>query len=296
MSRAESSSTRLGSFAESAAAPIATPCCSKRLAIVAMSAKSGRLASTSGSAVSRLAAINGSAAFLAPPILIAPDSGTPPRIRMLSIMLLRVAGAGRNEATAPPTLDRNGCFYGRAEPRSSAGLAGRLSILRWLAGACLLLAATQVLAQGPGKAFVARRRFVAPSRGNIGTIAHRGDGRAGRGRCQPSSTRSETLAAIITATACRAAYSAAWSGWLRRHAATPARYHSTDDRLSRCAASKASSTASAAMSLVGSVIELRHAIAGFLRRFTGRGGSCIASAATLSRPDLRRRKGRGALA
>src|SRR5712692_5219693 len=61
------------------------------LAIVAMSARSGKFARISGSAVSRLAAISGSAAFLAPPILIVPDSGTPPWIRILSIALLRAA-------------------------------------------------------------------------------------------------------------------------------------------------------------------------------------------------------------
>ncbi len=43
-------------------------------------------ASTSGSSVRRLAAISGSAAFLAPPIGIVPASGTPPRIRILSIV------------------------------------------------------------------------------------------------------------------------------------------------------------------------------------------------------------------
>ncbi len=91
MWRAESSSTRPGVSAGSPAPsappmPIATPCCTKRLAIVVMSARSGRLARTNGSAVSRLAAISGSAAFLAPPILIVPDKGTPPRIRILSIV------------------------------------------------------------------------------------------------------------------------------------------------------------------------------------------------------------------
>src|ERR1700693_6140145 len=102
MWRADNSRTRPGHAAESPAPgpsppgaplgtdlgepmPIATPCCTRRLAIVAMSARSGRLARTSGAQVSRLAAISGSAAFLAPPMLIVPDSGTPPRIRILSI-------------------------------------------------------------------------------------------------------------------------------------------------------------------------------------------------------------------
>ena len=45
-----------------------------------MSARSGRLVSRSVSSVSRLAAISGSAAFLAPLITISPLSGRPPRI------------------------------------------------------------------------------------------------------------------------------------------------------------------------------------------------------------------------
>src|SRR5437764_852779 len=67
-----------GASAESASA-MTMPCCTSRLAIVRMSARSGRLASTSGSAVNRLAAINGNAAFLAPPIGSVSDRSLPPR-------------------------------------------------------------------------------------------------------------------------------------------------------------------------------------------------------------------------
>src|SRR5229473_2618011 len=115
MWRAESSNTRPGRSAGApvslgAPMPIATPCCTNMLAIVAMSARSGKLARISGSAVNRLAAISGSAAFLAPPILIVPDSGTPPWIRILSIAWLRAAmtaasGDGRSYPRAIPTGD-----------------------------------------------------------------------------------------------------------------------------------------------------------------------------------------------
>src|SRR6266851_7075302 len=115
MWRAESSNTRPGRSAPTPACsgapmPIATPCCTNMLAIVAMSARSGKLARISESAVNRLAAISGSAAFLAPPILIVPDSGTPPWIRILSIAWLRAAmtaasGDGRSYPRAIPTGD-----------------------------------------------------------------------------------------------------------------------------------------------------------------------------------------------
>src|SRR5579862_4247642 len=85
MWRADSSNTPAGSHGSGRSGSIATPCCDSRLTIVAISASAGRLVRTSGSAVSRLAAISGSAAFLAPPILIVPHNGTPPRIRILSI-------------------------------------------------------------------------------------------------------------------------------------------------------------------------------------------------------------------
>src|SRR5258708_7668878 len=143
---------------------IATPCCTRRLAIVVMSARSGRLARISVSSVNRLAAISGSAAFLAPPILIVPDSGTPPRIRILSIVSApggddrRVRRRSRRTRGAIPRaiLDCSGCFYGRARGRSR-GRSGRWLVARHhlvrrvagagLAGASLLLAAPHILAQ-----------------------------------------------------------------------------------------------------------------------------------------------------
>ena len=56
-----------------------------------MSARAGTLVSVTVPGVSRLAAISGRAAFLAPPISMVPWSGRPPSIRILSI---GVAGAG----------------------------------------------------------------------------------------------------------------------------------------------------------------------------------------------------------
>src|SRR5882672_10133011 len=97
MCRADNSNVRPGI----AGAPvrsgtaIVTPCWTSKFAIVATSARSGRLPSTSDSAVNRLAVISGSAAFLAPPIGIVPDKGTPPRIRILSIVSrLQTPGVG----------------------------------------------------------------------------------------------------------------------------------------------------------------------------------------------------------
>src|SRR6266481_5409131 len=51
-----------------------------------MSARSGTFLRVSVSGVSKLAAISGNAAFLAPPIGITPSSGTPPLILILSIV------------------------------------------------------------------------------------------------------------------------------------------------------------------------------------------------------------------
>src|SRR5438874_10041951 len=81
-----------------------TPCCTSRFAIVVTSARSGRLARISGSAVNRLAAISGNDAFLAPPMLIVPVSCTPPRIRILSIVL---APGGYERPAAQYAYDRN---------------------------------------------------------------------------------------------------------------------------------------------------------------------------------------------
>src|SRR5205823_2903215 len=91
-----------------------------------------------------------------------------------------------------------------------------------LAGTGLLLAAPQILAQRPRQALVARGKLDLLLAGEAAGIGHRRDGKGDMRHCQsPSaicadqrrrdhwSTRRLTLAARITATACRAAYSAA---------------------------------------------------------------------------------------
>src|SRR6266446_1084762 len=65
-----------------------------------MSARLGTFARVSVSGVSRLAAISGNAAFLAPPIGIMPSSGTPPLIRILSI--ISVPHAAYRRGPFPP--------------------------------------------------------------------------------------------------------------------------------------------------------------------------------------------------
>src|SRR6266851_4008499 len=156
MCRAENSKTRPERSAEGPAlsgAPmsIATPCWTRRLAIVAMSARSGRLARTSGSPVNRLAAISGSAAFLAPPMLIVPDSGTPPRIRILSIFSAPGGDDRPHRVPAGARPGRTGCFYGRVPRCSSRRLVvGRIRRPvggALLPGAGLFLAAPQIVAQ-----------------------------------------------------------------------------------------------------------------------------------------------------
>src|ERR1051326_3413530 len=174
MGRAESSSTCPDPCRASSVAAfvIVTPCWPSRFAMVRISARSGRLAKTSGSAVKRLAAISGRAAVFGPPIGIVPVSGVPPRIRM------------RSMTSAP---DAN-CFYGREGRRSSRrvvvpvarGGAGRGVLL----GARLPLAAMQVLAQRAGEPRIAFGMLLALGRLRIGRIDHRPDGRRARGGCQ----------------------------------------------------------------------------------------------------------------
>jgi len=72
---------------------MATPCWASRLASVVMSWRWGRLARVKVSGVSKLAAISGSAAFLAPLMGMDPSSRFPPRIRILSINPLE-SGSG----------------------------------------------------------------------------------------------------------------------------------------------------------------------------------------------------------
>src|SRR5712691_9150675 len=170
-----------GAAEATSAMAIATPCCTRRLAIVVTSARSGRLAKTSGSALSRLAAISGNAAFLAPPILIVPDNGTPPRIRILSIILAPAARPAAAGARTKPTLRHVTCFYARRKRRSSRRLiARRLMVGRVrriaLASAGLLLAAPQILPQRPRAARLARCLLDAPGRSKMGDIGHCSNG------------------------------------------------------------------------------------------------------------------------
>src|SRR5690242_20511572 len=174
MCRAESSSTCPDPCRASSVAAfvIVTPCWPSRFAMVRISARSGRLAKTSGSAVKRLAAISGRAAFLAPPIGIVPVSGVPPRIRM------------RSMTSAPDA----GCFYGREGRGSSRRVVFRLAHGGFgqglLLGARLLLAAMQVLAQGACEPRLAFGMLLALGRLRIERIGHRPDGRRARGGCQ----------------------------------------------------------------------------------------------------------------
>ncbi len=64
---------------------IVTPSWTSRFASVVMSARCGKLARVSVSEVSRLAAISGSAAFLAPLTGMLPCNVLPPRMRILSM-------------------------------------------------------------------------------------------------------------------------------------------------------------------------------------------------------------------
>ena len=90
---------------------MAAPCWTRRFAMVAMSARPGTFSRLRVSAVNRLAAISGKAAFLAPLIAITPSSGTPPVMWIRSIAsALRAtdrpggpgAAAGHQSAVVPP--------------------------------------------------------------------------------------------------------------------------------------------------------------------------------------------------
>ena len=68
-----------------AAMVIVTPCWTRRCDSVVMSASTGTWRKISGSSLRSAAVISGSAAFLAPPMGMVPESGFPPRMRILSI-------------------------------------------------------------------------------------------------------------------------------------------------------------------------------------------------------------------
>src|SRR6266478_8000497 len=123
-----------------------TPCWTRRFAIVAMSARSGTFLRVSVSGVSKLAAISGNAAFLAPPIGITPSSGTPPLIRILSIVSVPHAAYLRG------LFRHGGFFYWSGARRSSRRFSlpiRRLGLCGFLRLLCtpLFLAPTQIFAQ-----------------------------------------------------------------------------------------------------------------------------------------------------
>ena len=75
------------------------------------SLRAGTLRMTQGSRVSRVAAMMGSTAFLAPLMATSPHSGTPPLINRLSMMILvdrRGAEAGGEVDTSSPLCLRDG--------------------------------------------------------------------------------------------------------------------------------------------------------------------------------------------
>src|SRR6266478_4449295 len=159
---ADNSSTCLP-FPSASSTATVTPCWTRRFAIVAMSARSGTFARVSVSGVSRLAAISGNAAFLAPPIGITPSSGTPPLIRILSIVSVPHAAYLRGP------FRHGGCFYWSGARRSSRRLSlpvRRLGLCGFLRLLCtpLFLAPTQIFAQSLGQPLVARRPLGATSR------------------------------------------------------------------------------------------------------------------------------------
>src|SRR5262249_34912801 len=127
-----------------------TPCWTRRFAIVAMSARLGTFARVSVSGGSRLTAISGNAAFLAPPIGMTPSSGTPPLMRLLSIVSVPPSASLRGP------FRQRGCFSWSGGRRTSrrflfpAPLLGLCGFLRLLF-APLFLAPTQIFAQRLGQ-------------------------------------------------------------------------------------------------------------------------------------------------
>src|SRR6185437_15811721 len=84
----------------------AAPCWTRRCDSVVMSASTGTWRKVSGSSLKRAAVISGSAAFLAPPMGMVPESGFPPRMRILSIGLNHLATARGLGATGPAGCKR----------------------------------------------------------------------------------------------------------------------------------------------------------------------------------------------
>src|SRR5215472_10529658 len=143
-----------------------------------MSARSGTFTRISFSGVSRLAAISGNAAFLAPPIGITPWSGKPPLMRILSIASFHSTSAGAAADSTPSSGASSiviGAFTGTGGNRSSRRLALPACSLR--AGlpilcAFLFLAPHQVLAQRLGEPRLAGSPLLALFRGYGGRLGH----------------------------------------------------------------------------------------------------------------------------
>ena len=143
--------------------------------MVAMSARPGTFSRLRVSAVNRLAAISGKAAFLAPPIAITPSSGTPPVMRIRSIAsALRAtdrpggpgAAAGHQSAVVPP--------WRWFLPESGAPLKSALaSAWRILGSAArLFLAPAQIVAQRRRQALFAGDARRPLSRRKISVLDH----------------------------------------------------------------------------------------------------------------------------
>src|SRR5882724_6557923 len=143
-----------------------------------MSASAGTFFKVSVSAVSSDAAINGNAAFFAPPIGMTPSSGTPPLMQILSIASISRAAdrLGRRPAVNRWSRPCGGSLYWRARRRSSRRPA---AIARFvgtgyalLLQARLFLAPPQVVAQGFGQPIFTRRTLAVLPRRVLRRLVH----------------------------------------------------------------------------------------------------------------------------
>ena len=173
-----------------------------------------------GFGVSRLAAISGNAAFLAPPIGITPSSGTPPLMRILSIASVArgppptpAAAAAYLSAVTPPSrlllLDERSAAQAGGSPSPPSSFLDS-GAARALLGPGLLLAPPQIVAQRLGQTLLALCAFsVVFCAGLQGCAIPRCNGTASvMSSSSYSSIRIFACVARITATACFAAYSA----------------------------------------------------------------------------------------
>src|SRR6516225_5696903 len=142
-----------------------------------MSARSGTFSRTSVSGVSRLVAISGNVAFLAPPIGMTPSSGTPPLMQILSMASFHTSPADAAAATGRRAAGRRGCFYWSGWDRSSRRLSLPVRLVRLLnrppiLRALLFLAPHQVLAQRLRQPCFTGRPLDTLFRGDTGRFAH----------------------------------------------------------------------------------------------------------------------------